>query len=318
MKGLYTGPREDSFVDINTIKRELLFKDLPPEPDFKTPMADITKPFTYWSNRAKTRQAQYKETTERDYCVEIGLPDRSLITYMADLHIGGAETDYKRIETEVECVINTPNSYLIFPGDIIDAFFFNPAQFEDIEQIQEQVEYAKSLMRYVADHKKLLAVWTGNHDMWVKKAGFDPMRYILEGIDTYYFHGVGYIKFDVANQQSYNLTGNHMFKGSSMYSNSHPQRRAMNEVAFGSDIVVSGHWHTKGISQQPFQSFGGESQIATMIALGTYKATDEYTRTYGFGVRDPKSMYGASTVIEKDGHIVTPYFDIVQAHKEFK
>lgn len=315
MTGLYYP--DGSFKDEATIKRDLILKESPPEPDFRTPITDIARPFTYWSSRAKTRQAQYKETAERDYCVEIGLPDTSLVTFMADLHIGGAETDYKRIEEEIELIINTSGSYLMLLGDLIDAFFFNPAEFEDIEQIQEQVEYARSLVRYVAEHKKLLAVWTGNHDMWVKKSGFDPMRYILDGVETYYFHGVGYVKAVIANQQAYNITGNHMFKGNSMYNNSHPQRRAMNEVAHGSDIVVSGHWHTKGISQQPFQSFGGESQIATMIALGTYKASDEYTRTYGFGVRDTLSMYGVTVKLDKGSHTVTPYFDTVQAHKEF-
>jgi predicted phosphodiesterase len=315
MQGLYYP--NGSFKSVEEIRKEAILTTGLQEPDFRTPITDITKPYSYWSQRARTRQAQYKETAERDYCVEIGLPDTCLINFMADLHIGGAETDYKRIEDEIQIIVNTHNSFLMIPGDLIDAFFFNPAQYEDIEQIQEQIEYAKALVKYVADHKKLLAVWTGNHDMWVKKAGFDPMRYILEGIETYYFHGVGYVKTTIADQESYNITGNHLFKGSSVYNNSHPQRRAINEVAHGSDIVVSGHWHTKGISQQPFQSFGGESQIATMIALGTYKASDEYTRTYGFGVRDPKSMYGATVRIERDFHTVTPYYDILEAHRRF-
>lgn len=306
---------DGSFKEDAEIKRELALKE-PPEPTFVTPRSTIEKPFSYWSSRARRRQSEYMETQERNTCVEISLPDTSLITFSADHHIGGAETDYARIEQEAELIVNTPNSYVVLLGDLVDAFFFNPAQYQDLEQTPEQIEYARSYVKYLADNKKLLAVWTGNHDQWIKRSGFDPYRYILEGIDTYYFHGVGYVRADVAGEE-YRITGNHMFKGSSLYNNVHPQRRAINEMAHGSDIVVSGHWHTKGISQQPFQGFGGESQIATMIALGTYKASDEYIRTYGFNNRDPKSMYGASVRLDKERHLVTPYYDTVEAHREF-
>lgn len=309
MNGIYTGATEDSFKSSEQIRKSK-------EPVFSTPRQEINKPFSYWSPRLKERQKTVLETLQKPQTAEIQLFGRSLISFQADQHIGGAYTDYARIEKEAEAIVNTPNSYTFLLGDLCDCFAFNPAQFEDIEQIQEQLEYAKSLVKYYADNKKLLGVWTGNHDQWVKKAGFDPYRYILEGIDTYYFHGVGYVKTSV-DEQDYKITGNHMFKGNSGYNNSHPQRRAMNEVAFGSDIVVSGHWHTKGINQQPFRGFGGESYVTTMIALGTYKATDEYVRTYGMSNQDANSMFGASVILEADRHLVLPHYDIMEAHQEF-
>lgn len=313
MQGLYTGANESSFRTTEEIKKKAILHN---EPVFNTPRQETSKDFGYWSNRAKQRQKTYLETVEKPQMAELQLHGRSLLTFQADHHIGGAYTDYERIEKEAELIVNTPNSYTFLLGDLIDAFCFNPAQFEDIEQIQEQMEYAKALVKYYADNKRLLGVWSGNHDMWVKKAGFDPYRYILEGIDTYYFHGVGYVSANVDDER-YKITGNHMFKGSSMYNNAHPQRRAVNEMAWGSDIVVSGHWHTKGINQQPFRGFGGESMVTTMMALGTYKATDEYVRTYGMSNQDANSMYGASVILEDDRHLVTPYYDVVEAHRQF-
>lgn len=313
MQGLYTGPSEGSFKTTEEILKTSAINN---EPIFNTPRQEIHKPFSYWSGRAKSRQKTYLETVEKPQVVDLLLPTRSLVTFQADHHVGGAYTDYSRIEREAEAIVNTANSYVFLLGDLCDCFAFNPAQFEDIEQIQEQLEYAKALVKYYSDNKRLLGVWTGNHDQWVKKSGFDPYRYILEGIDTYYFHGVGYVNAGVA-EQMYKVTGNHMFKGNSMYNNSHPQRRAINEVAWGSDIVVSGHWHTKGISQQPFRGFGGESHVTTMMALGTYKATDEYVRTYGMSNQDANSMYGASVILEADRHLVTPYYDVIEAHREF-
>lgn len=317
MKGLYTGPREDSFKDDETIKREMALNHELPAPQFLTDRQNIHQNFHYWAERTKVVNKAYMETEESNNYCEIRLPETSLITFSADHHIGSPYTDVARIQEEAETIANTPNSYVIEVGDLINSFFFNPAQYSDPTQTPEQIEFARSMLQYFADKKKLLGVWTGNHDQWVKKAGFNPYRYLLEGIDTYYFHGVGYMKIFIGEQE-YRITANHMWKGSSMYNPSHPERRALNESARNSDIIVGGHWHTKGIQQIPVQSFGGGSTIVTLVALGSYKATDEYIKTYGFSNRDPNSMYGVTVRLDKNSHSILPYYDTIQAHKEFK
>lgn len=308
---------DGSFRSTEDIRRESLLREPQPEPHFITEVNTITKDFDYWSERLRSRQTQYLQTVEGLTLAELQLSDTSLLCFQSDQHVGASYTDYGRIELEAKLIVDTPNVYAVLGGDLIDAFFFNPAQFEDLEQIPEQIEYARALVRYYADNKKLLAVWSGNHDQWVKKHGFNPYRYILDGIETYYFHGVGYIKLGIAGQQEYRITGNHMFKGSSMYNQTHPERRAMNESARGSHLVFGGHWHTKGIYQQAFQEFGGDSILSTMIALGAYKSSDEYIKTYGFSNRDPKSMYGAAVRFDKESENLQPYYDIVQAIREF-
>lgn len=91
----------------------------------------------------------------------------------------------------------------------------------------------------------------------------------------------------------------------------------MNEHARGSHLVVGGHWHTKGIAQQTFSGFGGESEVTTLISLGTFKPTDEYIRTYGFANRNPKELFGVTVKLDKDKRFVTPYYDTVEAHRQF-
>lgn len=314
--GLYRGATEESFTTLETIKKEARLRGESTPPVFVTPTKTPGKDFPYWSTRLKERSDTYMETAEKPKTAEIRFNAPPLVTFQADQHVGGAYTDYARIEAEAEAIVSTPDSYVFLVGDLVDAFFFNPAQFEELEQVPEQIEYARALVRYYADAGKLLGVWNGNHDAWVKKHGFDPYTYILEGIDTNYFHGVGYVKMHLG-EHTYNLTGNHVMKGSSIYNNNHPQRRALNEYARGSDIVVSGHWHTKAIQQAPFTEFGGDGRVTTMIALGTYKATDEYIRTYGFANRDPMSMYGASIELGMDSKRVTTHYDVLQAHEDF-
>jgi predicted phosphodiesterase len=305
---------DGSFKSDAEIRRQAVLKG--EAPVFETRRKDIEQGLQYWTGRVTERQTAYHETVESDNLVKVALPKTSLITFQADQHIGGAYTDYDRIYKEAEIIANTNDSYVILGGDIVDAFFFNPAQYEDIEQTPEQIEYARALVKFYADKDKLLGAIVGNHSMWIKKAGFDPYRYIMQGVEAPYLHGISYFQVGVGAEE-YKITGNHMFKGSSIYNNSHPQRRAMNESARGSDVVFSGHWHTKGISQQAFQEFGGKSQVTTMIALGTYKATDEYIKTYGFSNRDPNSMYGVTVKLDAERHLVTPYYDTIEAHRQF-
>lgn len=316
MQGLYRNARDDSFVSVEQIQHEARLREPHEAPNFVTPTKTPAKDFAYWSQRLINRSKQYGEIALKPKPEKVCFEKAPLITFQADLHIGGAYTDYERIEAEAEAIVATPNSYVYLVGDLIDAFYFNPAQYEDIEQTPEQVEYARALVKYYADNKKLLGVVAGNHDMWVKKHGFDPYVYILEGIETHYIHGIGYVELGVGDQ-TYNLSTNHMFKGSSIYNPNHPQRRAVNEGARGSDIVVSGHWHDKAIQQLPFKEFGGESRLTTLIALGTYKATDEYIRTYGFANRDPMSMYGASVILRDGKKVVMPFYDVLEAHEEY-
>jgi predicted phosphodiesterase len=314
MEGIYTGPSEDSFKDDSQIKRELYLAGDHPSPTFVTPLSPV-KNFQDYSAQFRERQASRQETYQDR--AEVQLFDTSLINFQSDLHIGGEDTDYARIEQEAELIVNTPNSYVVLLGDLIDNFSFNPPAHETLDVVPEQIRFARQLIKYYADNKKLLAVWQGNHDYWSMRQGVELYDYLLQDIETYYFFGVGYMDFMV-NDEHYKVCGSHQFPGSSIYNKSHPQNRAIRfGGAWGSDIVVSGHWHEKSIAQQSFTSYGGESQVATMMALGTYKLEDGYIRNKAFSARDSQSAFGASAVLDKDRHIITPSWDIVEAHRQF-
>lgn len=314
MEGLYTGATETSFKTTEEIRRDSYLSSEYRQPDFLTPFAE---PKTFQEHSAGFKHRQAERGDRYNQVAEVQLFDTSLITFQSDLHVGGEETDYARIEAEAEAIVNTPNSYVVLVGDLIDNFSFLPPAHETIDSVPQQVEYAKSLIKYYADNKKLLGVWKGNHEEWTTRQGIDLYSYLLDGIQTYYFFGMGYMKIK-ALEEEYRLTGNHQFQGHSMHNNTHGQNRAVRfGGAWGSDIVVSGHWHEKGISQQPVYDYGGESFLSTLIALGTYKKNDGYTRNKGFSNRDPNSMYGATVRLDKDSHTVLPYYDTLKAHDDF-
>ena len=306
---------DGSFESADEVKRRLYLNSQFPDPALETPLP-LKKDFRYWNNRFRLRQREYLETKEITQHAVISFPERTLITFIGDLHVGSGEVDYKRIEQEIELIVNTPNSYVCLMGDVIDGFFFNPAQMEEMEQVPEQVAYMQALVEYLAEHKKLLIGWGGDHDQtWQAQRGMNPYTELADRAGAYYMHGVGYMTAKVGNQE-YHLTGTHRTQGHSIYNNAHGAMR-LGRDAEGSDIVVIGHNHRKGIVQQSVKEYGGENRVVTYIALGAYKSTDDYSKKLGFADNNTESMFGVSVVLEKDSKQVKPYYDIVEAHREF-
>jgi hypothetical protein len=148
-KGIFISPNE--FESDKHIKRKL-----GDTPILETPKT-FPRTFEYWSDRFRRSQEIYKETSdiETDH-VSIQFKGDTIINFIGDCHVGSPVTHYDRLEQEIKAITDTPNSYVILVGDLVDGFFFNPAQMEQIEQPPEQFDYMKSLIDHLAKNKKLL------------------------------------------------------------------------------------------------------------------------------------------------------------------
>ena len=309
-RGLYYGSDENSFKRRTEIIRNMIIDT----PEMVTPLPE-RKDFLYWSQRLKERQDQYRETSTHPEHITIKFPETTILNFIGDTHIGSPDTDYKRLEREINIIANTPNSYVVLLGDLVDGFFFNPAQFKQVEQPPEQWEYVNALLTFLASNKKLLVAISGDHDQWPTKMGVDPYAEFADNFQAYYMKGVSYMSI-VVGETEYKITGAHRVPGHSMYNNAHPQMRAERfGGAAGSDIIVAGHTHRKGHSEQAYKTFPGISQVSHYISLGPYKATDDYAQKLGFSKLSPEEMYGCAVVLNKDTHNVTYYHDIIQANE---
>lgn len=311
--GLYLP--DGTFKSRAIINKEMLAKG--ELPALKTPVMKRLTFTDYWSPRFIKRQEAVLEAREQQTNnVEIEFaPERTCINFIGDLHIGG-ECDYKRVQAEVETIVDTPNSYIMMMGDVIDGFFFNSAQMEQIEQVPEQIMYVKSLLKYISSNKKLLIGWGGDHDKWQDKMGNSMYADFFENTGAYYMYGVGYATLRIGDID-YKITGSHKFPGSSMYNLNHPQDRAMRfGGAWGSDIIVSGHNHKKSHTEKTVVGFGGEAIVTHEVALGPYKCQDDYSKKNGWSKQVPQEMFGSAVILEPDIKLVRYYADILQANKE--
>lgn len=270
--------------------------------------------FNYWSKRFERRQEVFKETEVQKNKVSISFDNDTIINFIGDAHIGAPDTDYKRLASEIDIICQTPNSYVMVVGDLIDGFFFNPAQMEQIEQVPEQYKYIRSMLKYLSENKRLLVGWGGDHDGWAKKMGMDPYATFSSEFGAYYMQGVGYITLNVGEQE-YKLVGAHRLPGFSMYNNTHPQMRLSRDVQ-GADIYMGAHTHMKGHNQQDVTFFGGESKMVHYISLGPYKQTDEYAKKKGFAVKTDEGMYGCAIKLSKDSHHIQYFSSILEANSQ--
>lgn len=307
-RGLYYS--DGSFKDDRQIKKDLALKG--EFPVFETPLP-MNKDFLgYWSPRFKQRQSEYKESETRRELVEISFPETSIINFIGDTHVGAPETYYERLETEIQTILGTPNSYVILVGDLVDGFFFNPAQMEQIEQTPEQYSYIDSLLKFLSANKRLLVGFGGDHDLWPMKMGSDPYAKFAQDLGAYYMQGVGHIKAKVGEFE-YKLTGAHRLPGFSMYNNTHPLMRASKEIQ-GADVYFSAHTHVKGYSQQAIKDFGGDAHKVHYISIGPYKSDDDYSRKRGWAQLSPQEMFGSAVKIHKDTKQIEYFDDILEAN----
>lgn len=309
-EGLYTGASEKSFKS----KREIEIENLD-KPEFLTPLPSA-KNFQYWSERLQERQEEYQEAKAGLNSVEIRLPETSSICFMSDLHIGGADVNYKRIEQEIMSILQTPNAYAVFLGDAVDGFFFNPAQMEAIEQVPEQYEYIQAMFKALGKEKKVLAGVSGDHDGWAKKMGLSAYSKFTEETGGALLEGVSYMTIRIENQE-YKMTMAHRLPGASMYNKNHPQMRmAKFGSGFGSDLIISGHNHQKQLAQSTQTGFGGETNKINYVALGAYKSTDDYAKKLGFSQQQPEEMFGISAHLSKDIKRVRIFDSILEGNNE--
>lgn len=312
-RGIYTNPKEESFKADTEIKREFALRG--ELPVFETPLPGQEKKFDYWAERFRERQKQYKETAilvEKQH-VEISFNEDTIINFIGDTHIGSPEVYYDRLEQELRAIVNTPNSYVILVGDLVDGFMFNPPQALQMEQPQEQWAFTDSLMKYLSVNKRLLIGFGGDHDAsWFLKSGIDPYYKFSQDLGAYYMHGVGHLTAKIG-KTAYKLTGAHKLPGHSIRDNTWASKRASAEIQ-GADIYFSAHTHKKGHSLQAIKDFGGTARKVHFLSLGPYKSSDEYSRKHGWAQQSPEEMFGCSIILKKDSKKIDYFDDILAAN----
>ena len=77
--------------------------------------------------------------------VKVTVPDEATINFIADIHAFHPTTNHERLFQEVETIMETPKSYIVFGGDLIEGVHWGGASMEQVGSLDEQRGFMKKL-----------------------------------------------------------------------------------------------------------------------------------------------------------------------------
>jgi hypothetical protein len=276
-QGLYTGPSEDDFKSDKQIKYENLTS-----PTLIREKVRGRKPSFYEWIDEFARRRDLKDDVEgiqEVVDVKIETNEPIIIGLLGDIHTGGHEVDYELLAHDVAFIAKHPQAYVVGGGDLLDGFFFNPAQDEQIGSYNQQRMFVRSMVEELG-YEKFLLLECGDHDMWASKMGatiYDEFRDetgipVVRGSTKTNIH---------LPEVTYKMVSAHQLPGHSMYNDTHPENRESKFGTQGADIYVGWHTHQKAIAEQVADLF--EEEVRQLfISGGPYKYSDAYAKKKGW------------------------------------
>lgn len=282
--GIYRSGSEDSFESIEDIQLRKMgeghvsinYPDrLVTELTFEELHEDMVR-------RAELRQKV--ENKEYNTTIEIETDRPIAIGWFADSHIAGQDVDYDRLKWEVDEIKNNPYMRVFLGGDLTDGFCWNPAQFSDIANLNEQDLYLHKMLEYMG-YDKILGGVMGSHEKWARRTGLDSYKDIRKNIPI--FDGTGTVDL-LINGITYTGAILHEAKGTSYFNPNHAQKRFVMENE-GYDFVMTAHTHTGAEQSQVRQTAKGSKKVV-FLSGKTFKQSDDFLDTKGFRRKDGEGI----------------------------
>ena len=243
--------------------------------------------FANWTDVVARRQEERKELLDIPDKVAVEIRSRSpfLLSIFGDVHAGAEQFNARRFAEDVRAT-KEAEGYSMALGDLVDAYFFNPGENEQILNNEEQILYMRSALDELAEDNKLIAGWAGDHCTWqADKMGSRTLYHRFEEeYGAHYLEGISNVTIKVNDGEDeidYKIVGNHKGRGHSIYHPTHsPLRQEFS--ARGCDVSVTAHSHEKGHLRKVIPDFDGEERVVDYLSLGAYKESDRYGRKQGF------------------------------------
>lgn len=208
--------------------------------------------------------------------VKINKREPYAVAFMGDVHLGDIGTDYNQLRTDVQLIKETENLGLVTGGDYVNNFMKRNKNYNEYEVLQPRAQWKLAEWFFGELEDSLLAVCTGNHDMWSEElTQIDSLYSILRNIDTLYTkHG--------ANMQlqlpgfTYTIKFKHNFRAGSSLNPTHGVKQ-MVRMDTDADVAALFDTHVGAVEEYIYKE---KWRIA--IRTGTYKVDDHWAHAAGF------------------------------------
>jgi UDP-2,3-diacylglucosamine pyrophosphatase LpxH len=164
---------------------------------------------------------------------------------LGDIHYGNpcfSEESESKLDGYIDYILKTDGAYTILMGDLIESAN-ERGTFKIKLSPQEQFEWILYKFRPLADAKKIIAIITGNHELWIfNDKGFDIIKTLSLNLKVPYLGDSGYIGLKVGNQL-YTIYATHPNTGVTKKSTKLKMLEDLGSI-HNVDIVLCGHIHS--------------------------------------------------------------------------
>lgn len=284
--------------------------------DKKVPLIDEERMLHHLADAQEIYEQQ--EVGQREATVELSPAHPDLPIYLwlnTDDHLGSIHTDYKAFLRDYTRCRELPNFYVINNGDEVDNFMVTAGKaatgvYENPLNPQEQGMLFKKLFKQLDDQGKIIAFSFGNHNQWLRSAGYKFENTWLRDFKCPVLNCGGEVKIKVGKQE-YKIGISHMHWGSSKLNITNSGKRMLEHEMPDADIVFLGHTHQKSIEHL---NRGGKDRL--IVVGGTYKVNDEFGAEHGMGGRGSEG--GVTIALWPDKRRMIAYYSMEEAVEAFE
>jgi hypothetical protein len=222
------------------------------------------------------------------------------LTSIADVHLGHNGVNIQRLFDETEIVLNTPNMWINFVGDLVENQILAKlmhVRFGGELSPDKEWFVLKEYLKFAAP--KILSLVPGNHENWVTILTGIPFfsevarqikpQVLLNAFDSRITVRVGSAEHVIRSR--------HKWRYTSKYNVTHGIED-MSRLDADFDIGVGAHTHVGGYSRD----FNARGKHGIALICGTYKDVDEYKESSGFP--EPNGSTAVSVIIWDDGRML--------------
>ena len=257
------------------------------------------------------------EVGQREATVNLKTPYPDLPAYVwlnTDDHVGSIHTDYESFLRDFNTVKNRPNFSLISNGDEIDNFMVTlggaaNGVYENPLSPQQQGQLFRKMFKGMDDLDKIIAFSFGNHNQWLRGAGYKFENTWLQNFKAPVLNcgGVVTVKY---GSQDYKVAISHMHWGTSKLNPTNACKRMLEHDFPEADIAFLGHTHQKEMLQF---TRAGQNRVA--VIGGTYKTEDEFGSEHGMG-SSRGNIGGITLALFPDTKKIVPFYSIQEAEED--
>jgi hypothetical protein len=265
------------------------------------------------------RLYQEQEVGQKEATVELKPQYPTLPVYVwlnCDDHLGSVQVDYESFLRDYNIVRDTPNFFCISNGDEVDNFMITLGKcatgvYEDAINPNQQALLMQSLFKKLDNQDKMLAFSFGNHNQWLRGAGYKFENTWLRDFKCPVLNCGGLLRINYGSEE-YKVAITHRYWGSSKLNPTNAAKRYMEHEHPSADVLFLGHTHQ---AESLWFRRDRETEYRYAIIGGTYKTNDEWGAEQGIGGRG--QLGGMVLALRPDKRDILVYDSVERAKAVF-